>query len=116
MTKEEILERARKENKGADIVDLEIQSKSRGLAGTGALLLGAVLNLINDVKFDHGCPEFWVMFFSYSMLLGISNFVLSAKHNQDKKKWIWLFYGVFMLVMTITAILRLFSKLKVGNV
>lgn len=116
MTKEEILDRARRENKGADIVDLEIQSKSRGLAGAISMTVGAALNLLCDMLFDHSFPLFWVMFFSYLAAWGFSNSILGLRNGRREKLVIWLLYGLLMLVMTVLAVIRLFAQMKAGAV
>lgn len=112
MNKEDILAKARRENKGGDLVDLEIQSKSRGIAGAAAMLLGAVLNLICDIRFDRSLPEFWVMFFCYAAALGFSDFILGIRRGRKKQSAVWLIYGLVMLLMTVLAVMRLFAKVK----
>ena len=109
MTKEDILAKARRENKGADIVDLEIQSKSRGIAGAAAMVLGAVLNIRGRF------PIFWVMFFCYLAVWGFSNMILGIRNGRRKGRIVWLIYGLFMLMMTVFALIRLFSGMKAGN-
>ena len=116
MNKEEILAKARKENKGADIVDLEVQSKSRGIAGAAAMLLGAVINLLCDIICNRSSPIFWVMFFCYLAALGCSNFILGIKNGRRKNSIVWLLYGAGMGVMTVLAVIRLFTELKAGAV
>ena len=59
MDKNEILERSRKENQGADLVELEVGRKSRGIAGAVTLTICAVLNLISTFAFDQPMPLFW---------------------------------------------------------
>ena len=110
MTKDEILAKSRQENKGKDIVDLEIQSRSRGIAGAAALTVGALMNIRGSF------PIFWVMFFCYAAVLGFSNMILGIRHGRKKGSIVWLFYGLFMTVMTVLAIIRLFSETKAGNV
>lgn len=109
MTKEEILAKARRENKGKDIVDLEIQSKSQSIAGATAMVIGAVLNIRGSF------PIFWVMFFCYSSVFGFSNMILGVKCGRNKGFVIWLIYGLIMLVMTVLAIIRLFTEVKTGK-
>ena len=115
MNKEEILERSRKENKGKDIADLEIQSKAKGLAGCITLLAGAVMNLIGDIVFDRSLPEFYVMFFCYWAVMGIVQFVLNKKNGQNSRGGLWLAYGLFMTVMTVMALIRLYHGLMTGD-
>lgn len=107
MNKDEILEKSRKENKGGDLVQMEIQSKSRGMAGAAAMLLGATINLIGTVAFDRYFPEFWVMFFGYTAAQGIAEYVLCCRRGRRKSGIVALAYGIFMLSMTAAAVIRL---------
>ena len=108
MTKEEILAKSRQENKGSDLVDFEIQSKSRGIAGASALTLGALLNFIIGLMYGTEIPIFWVIFFGYSAVQGITTFVLKQKKDRKSAGWIWLIYGIFMGIMTVFAVIRFF--------
>ncbi len=116
MNKEEILAKARKENKGADIVDLEVQSKARGIAGAGMLLLGATLNLIACLCFDYSCPLYKVMFSSYAAIQGISLYILGKRRGSTKLTELWLLFGVAMTFFTIGFIVFFFRDLKKGTV
>ena len=109
MTKEEILTKARRENQGKDIVDLEIQSKSRGIAGAAAMVLGAILNIRGS------SPIFWAMFFCYLAVWGFSNFAFGIKCGRRKGRIVWLIYGLFMFVMTVLAVMRLIAETKAGQ-
>lgn len=115
MDKNEILERSRKENQGADLVELEVGRKSSGIAGAASLCIGAVLNLISTFFFDTPMHLFWVMFFSYSAAQGISRLILDKRRGR-KTQGIWIFYGFFMAAAAILAIVRLFRFLKEGSV
>ena len=106
MDKNEILERSRKENQGADLVELEVGRKSSGIAGAVTLMICAVLNLISTFFFDQPMPLFWVMFFSYSAAQGISRVILDKRRGR-KTAAIWAFYAVFMALAAILAIVRL---------
>ena len=92
MDKNEILERSRKENQGADLVELEVGRKSSGIAGAASLCIGAVLNLISTCFFDTPMHLFWVMFFSYSAAQGISRLILDKRRGR-KTQGVWIFYG-----------------------
>lgn len=107
MNRDEILAKSRKEHKGGDLVQLEIQSKSRGIAGVAALLLGATINLIGTVAFDRRFPEFWIMFFGYAAAQGISEFVLCRRSGRRKSGILGLAYGIFMMSMTAVAVITL---------
>ena len=115
MNKEEILAKARKENKGKDVADLEIQSKAKSFAGGITLTAGAVMNLIGEVVFDRSLPEFWVMFFCYWAVMGIVQFILNKKNGRNERSGLWLAYGIFMAVMTVLAVIRLYHGLITGD-
>lgn len=108
MNKEEILAKSRDENKGADLVELEVTSRSRGVAGAAALFIGAVVNLITTFVFDETYQIFWVMFFGYSAAQGISNFVLAKRRGLTPGHTNWLAFGIFMSILTAFAVFRLF--------
>ena len=106
MTKEQILEKSRNENKGADLATLDAQRKSMMIAGSAALTLGALMNFICQIKYDQSSPIFWVMFFGYSAAQGISYFILSLRRT-GSLKWVYIAYGVFMLIMTVLAVIKM---------
>ena len=116
MNREEILERARKENKGADIVDLEVQSKARGIAGAGMLLLGASLNLIGSLVYNRSCRLFPIVYCSYAAIEGISHFLLGKRRGSTKLSGLWLFYGLMMTAFTVIFIYELFRDLNAGKI
>ncbi|MCR4761327.1 MAG: DUF6442 family protein [Oscillospiraceae bacterium] len=115
MNRAEILEKARKENKGADIVELEVQSKARGIAGAGMLVLGALLNLIGSLVYDRSCSLFPVMFCSYAAIQGISQFILGKRRGSTKLGAVWLLYGLLMTAFTAAFICFLFRDMKAGR-
>ncbi len=115
MNKDEILAKARQENKGKDVADLEIQSKAKSFAGGITLTAGAVMNLIGEVVFDRSLPEFWVMFFCYWAVMGIVQFILNKKNGRNERGGLWLAYGLFMAVMTVLALIRLYHGLITGD-
>ena len=49
MTKEEILEKSRKENKGQDEREKQINTKARDTAGAICMLLGCALGMLNVI-------------------------------------------------------------------
>ena len=114
MTKDEILAKARKENKGADIVELEVQNKARGIAGAGMLLIGASMNLISSLVYDRSCRLFPIMFCSYAAIQGLTQFMLGKRRGSTKLTGLWLFYGLLMTGFTVTLIYKLFRDLNAG--
>ena len=116
MNKEEILAKARKENKGADIAEIETQSRARAFAGCGMLIIGAVLNGYCQTQLRRSFPEFWVMFFGYFAVHGIVHFFLGRKKSHTALNIGYLLYGLFMSVMTVLAVIEMFRKLNAGTV
>ena len=116
MNKEEILAKAREENKGADIAEVAVQSRARAFAGTGMLIIGALLNLICNNLFRQRYPEFWVMFFGYFAVHEIVHFILGRKKTHTALNIGYLLYGLFMSAMTVLAVIEMFRKLNAGTV
>lgn len=104
MTREEILEKSRKENKGADLVELQVATLAGRIAGSAALLLGAIINVIYTIWFDQHCTIFWVMFFGYNAAQGIVMGLLYLRHERKAKGWGYLAYGIVFALMTVYAI------------
>ena len=114
MNKEEILFKARVENKGADIVALEAEAKAKGVAGSAAMIIGALLNLIAVIKYDREMPEFYAVFFGYWAVFGISKFILLRKRGAGNQSWTWIAYGIIMAVMTVLAVMKTIALWKAG--
>ena len=116
MTKDEILEKSRKENKGADIVELEVQSKARGIAGAGMLFLGATLNLIACFMFEgYTCPLYQVMFCSYAAIQGIAQYILGKRRGSTTMTGLWLGFGLLMAFFTVCFTINFFRSLQTGE-
>lgn len=116
MNKEEILAKARRENQGADIAEVAVQSRARAFAGNGMLIAGALVNWYCMGKFRHGFPEFWVMLFGYFAVHGIVHFVLGRKKTAAAENIVYLLFGLFMTVMTVLAVIQFFRLLNTGTV
>lgn len=114
MNKEEILAKSRRENKGKDIVELEVQSKARGIAGAGCLFLGATLNLIACLVFDYSSPLYPVIFCSYAAIQGISQYILGKRRGSTNLTALWLGYGLLMAFFTVAMSIDFFRKVKNG--
>lgn len=115
MNKEEILAKAREENKGADIAEVAVQSRARAFAGTGMLIIGALLNWYCQTQLRRSFPEFWVMFFGYFAVHGIVHFIIGRKKSHIARNTGYLLYGLFMTVMTVLAVIEMFRKLMNGT-
>ena len=116
MNREEILAKAREENKGADIAEIETQSRARAFAGIGMLIIGALVNLYCQMQFSRSFPVFWVMFFGYSAAHDLIHYILSRKNQHSVQNTVHLVYGLFMAVMTVLAVIETFRKLMNGTV
>ena len=115
MNKEDILEKARKENKGKDIAGLEVQSKAHGIAGAGMLLLCATVNLIASLMFDCRGTFFQIMFCCYNAIFGIVRYI-AGKRRGVVLDWnaVWLMFGLLMTGFAAEMIYVLFRDLKAG--
>ena len=114
MTKEDILAKARRENKGADIVTMEAQTKANSIAGAATLLIGTALYVFESMRYDRELPEFWAVYFVYWAVYGFSKFLLLRRRGVKPQSWIWLVYGLVMLCLTVPALLKTFQLLKAG--
>ncbi|MBP0970550.1 MAG: hypothetical protein J5753_00790 [Oscillospiraceae bacterium] len=117
MNKDEILEKARKENKGKDIAGLEVQSKAHGIAGAGMLLLCATVNLIASLMFDCRGTFFQIMFCGYNAIFGIVRYI-AGKRRGVVSDWnaVWLMFGLLMTGFGVEMVYVLFRDLKAGLV
>ena len=118
MNKEDILEKARKENKGKDIAGLEVQSKAHGIAGAVVLLLCATVNLIASFMFEGRRGTFFqIMFCCYNAIFGIVRYV-AGKRRRIVSDWsaVWLVYGLLMTGFAVEMIYYFFRDLKAGLV
>ena len=118
MNKEEILAKARKENKGKDIAGLEVQSKAHGIAGAGVLLLCATVNLIASFMFEGRRGTFFqIMFCCYNAIFGIVRYI-AGKRRGVVSDWsaVWLMFGLLMTGFAAEMIYVLFRDLKAGLV
>ena len=118
MNKDEILEKARGENKGKDLAALEVQSKAHGIAGAGVLLLCATVNLIASFVFEeHRANYFQIAFCSYNAIFGIVRYI-AGKRRRIVSDWsaLWLVYGLLMTDFAVEMVYFLFRDLKAGLV
>ena len=118
MNKDEILAKARKENKGADIAELAVQSKAHGIAGAVVLLLCATVNLIASIQFEERRGNFFqVVFCGYNAIFGIVRYI-AGKRRGVVSEWnaIWLVFGLAMTAFTVSFVFFLLRDLKAGTI
>ena len=118
MNKEDILAKARKENKGKDIAELAVQSKAHGIAGAAVLLLCASVELIATFMYEgHRGAFFRIVFSGYNAIFGIVRYI-AGKRRGVVSEWgaVWLLYGLLMTGFTVAFLCFLFRDLKAGAV
>lgn len=82
MTKEEVLEKSRNENKSQDIVDLEIQKKAAKTGIYSGVFLCVIINILSIFVFKRVCYEVFMMFAGMeSVLFFVKYFNLRKKHE-----------------------------------
>ena len=118
MNKEEILAKARMENKGQDIAELAVQSKAHGIACAAVLLLCASVELIATFMYEEYRGMFFrIMFCSYNAIFGIVRYIAGKRHGASQEKGsLWLVFGLFMTYFTVTFLYFLFRDLKAGAI
>lgn len=116
MNKEEILAKARTENKGKDIAELEVQSKAHGIAGAAVLLLCATVELVASLYGYRSSQFFRIMFCSYNAIFGIVRYIAGKRHGASQEKGsLWLLFGLLMTGFTVAFLCFLFHDLKAGT-
>lgn len=115
MKKEEILEKSRQENKGADLVVAESNRKAQGIAGAVSIFLGATLNLAASAYTDYRFPELWAMFFTYAGTQGAVNALSAVRHGKKDAALLWGGYALFMLFCAGMNVVQFFQALKAGR-
>lgn len=107
MTKEEILEKSRQDNKGKDIEDLEIQ-KTAAMAGYfssfGICALISIISFIFTRKVSVQC---WMIFFG---MLTVAFFTKFIKLKKTHELIVALCYLAIFLLLTVAFIFELTGK------
>ncbi len=118
MNKDDILARARKENKGKDIAELEVQSKAHGIAGAAVLLLCASVELIAAIMYeDYSGVFFRIMFCIYNAIFGIVRYIAGKRNGASQETGsLWLVFGLLMTGFTVAFLCFLFRDLKAGAI
>ena len=108
MTKEEILEKSRRESRGSDFEDLEIQKKAATVAyfaSFGLCVLVSVLNYIFAKRISVQC---WVVFFG---MLSIAFFVKFAKLKKLHELFVALGYLLIFAALIVVLVFELSGRL-----
>lgn len=118
MNKKVIPVKSRREHKGRDLAELEVQSKAHGIAGAAVLLLCATVELIAAIMYEDYRGAFLrIMFCSYNAIFGIVRYI-AGKRRGVVSAWgaVWLLYGLVMIYFTVSFLCFLFRDLKAGTI
>ena len=108
MTKEEILERSRKENNEKDIFDLEVQKKAAVVAYFSSFGLCAFVSILNWIFTRRVSVQCWMIFFG---MLSIAFFVKFFKMKKLHELFVALGYLAVFIMLTIVFVLQLTGRL-----
>ena len=112
MTKDEILEKSRKDNGDKDVFDLDVQRRAATAAyfsSFGLCVFVSVLSLIFTGRVSVQC---WMSFFG---MLTVAFFVKFFKMKKRHELFVALGYFVIFVALTVVFILELTGKLGSGN-
>ena len=82
MNKEDILKRAREENKNGDEREEKIKLRSYAVSGAVGALLCMIIDLLEEVLFDRNADTIWIVYFGMQFV----KYFLDAwklKHKMD---------------------------------
>lgn len=106
MNKEEILQKAQKENHGSDYVDLEAQKKGAYAAyfvGVLGILLVCFVNYLVTKSFNYG--PIAIIFMMAAVAFSVKAIMLKKKHEV----WVTVMYSAMTVLFLILWILQLFK-------
>lgn len=110
MTKEEILEKSRQDNKGKDIEDLEIQ-KTAAMAGYfSSFGICALISIISFICTHKVSVQCWMIFFG---MLSVAFFTKFFKLRKVHELVVALCYLAIFILLTVAFIFELTGKLAV---
>lgn len=110
MTKDEILQKSRRENGGKDIEDLDVQKTAATAAYFGSLGLCIGVSLLSWVFTRRVSVQCWIVFFG---MLCIAFFVKFGKLRKRHELFVALGYLVVLLLLVGVFVLELTGKLGV---
>ena len=110
MTKDEILQKSRRENGGKDIEDLEVQKTAAAAAYFGFLGLCIGVSLLSWGFTRRVSVQCWIVFFG---MLCIAFFVKFGKLRKRHELFVTLGYLVVLLLLVGVFVLELTGKLGV---
>ena len=111
MTKEEILEKSRKENSNKDVFDLEVQKTAATAAYFSSFGLCAFVSILSWIFTKRIGLQCWLIFFG---MLCVTFFVKFFKMKKLHEFFVALSYLAIFILLTIAYILQLTGRLGTG--
>lgn len=108
MTKEEILEQSRKENKNKDTYDLEVQKTAATIAYFASFGLCVLVSAINWIAARKASAQVWIVFFG---MLSVAFFVKFFKMKKLHELFVALGYLAIFAALTAVFVLDLLGRL-----
>ncbi len=108
MTKEEILQKSRSENKNKDIYDLEIQNVA---ATTGFYTVPALCALVAVLQFVFTKTVSAGVWCIYSGMLSVTFLVKFVKMHKKHELFVFIGYSVIFVFLLVTFIFQLCGKI-----
>ncbi len=111
MTKEEILEQSRKENKNKDTYDLEVQKTAAKVAYFASFGLCALVSAISWIFSRKVSAQVWIVFFG---MLSVAFFVKFFKMKKLHELFVALGYLAILAALIVAYIFELSGRF-LGN-
>lgn len=108
MTKEEILEQSRKENKNKDTYDLEVQKTAATIAYFASFGLCVLVSAINWIAARKVSAQVWIVFFG---MLSVAFFVKFFKMKKLHELFVALGYLAIFAALTAVFVIDLLGRL-----
>ena len=106
MTREEILEKSRSENKNQDAFDLDVQKKSAAVAVYTAILIAIIMSIVSAIQNHNLCIEVWVVIFGMQTSLFLTKFLKMRKKHELFVALTYAIGFVVSLIYWITLLLK----------
>lgn len=108
MTKEEILEKSRRENNDKDIFDLEVQKTAAKIAYYSSFGICILISALNWIFNRHVSVQCWIVFFG---MLSVAFFVKFFRMKKLHELFVALAYLVIFICLIVLMILQATGKI-----
>ncbi len=105
MTKEEILEKSRKENKNKDICEIEAINKSSATAIQIGLLLCCLISILEVIFNDNINCGVWTVFFGMTGALFLTKYIKLRRNHELVLSIFYILLGTGFLITYILNLL-----------